>query len=214
MLAQNRRYNFVPAKTTIMKKWFAMIFLLIGILSVILSISAYGLNYGSYENNKSYGGDAYTGIQNAAAQSANNVIYTTKALAFGTGSILLIVGLSLIALSIQIIITYDDILAFKSCYLSLVEKHSREENYFRSISNLEGYWTCDCGRNNSNDTVCCACGMKKSEVLKPAVSTVDNSAETGKPVYENEEYIRCPKCNTVQKKGRKVCFDCGLKFEN
>ena len=43
----------------------------LGILSFVFIDYAY---YSStYEDNNTYGGDAYTGIQNAAAQTANNV---------------------------------------------------------------------------------------------------------------------------------------------
>ena len=43
----------------------------LGVLSFIFIDYAY--YFSSYEDNNTYGGDAYTGIQNAAAQTANNV---------------------------------------------------------------------------------------------------------------------------------------------
>lgn len=43
----------------------------LGVLSFVFIDYAYYLS--SYEDNNTYGGDAYTGIQNAAAQTANNV---------------------------------------------------------------------------------------------------------------------------------------------
>ncbi len=69
-------------------------------------------------------------------------------------------------------------------------------------------WQCSCGRRNGNYVTTCPCGLRKRDVLNP------NADQSGKPIYENEEYIKCPKCNTVQLKGRKICFQCGLKFEN
>ena len=80
-----------------MKRIFAIAFIIIGILSIILAFCAYGCDVGYPERNKSYGGDAYTGIQNAAAETANNVHYLTEAVVFGVGSILLVAGFSLAA---------------------------------------------------------------------------------------------------------------------
>ena len=47
--------------------------ILSGILSFIFGIVMLSQGVGSYANNMQYGGDAYTGIQNAAAQTARNV---------------------------------------------------------------------------------------------------------------------------------------------
>lgn len=44
-----------------------------GIASVLFGFIISGMDVGYYESAKSYGGDAYTGIQNAAAQTADNV---------------------------------------------------------------------------------------------------------------------------------------------
>lgn len=64
-----------------------------GLLSVILGFVAYGYDTGSWEGGFTYGGDAYTGIQNAAAQTANNVQDLTELVCFGVGSVLLVAGL-------------------------------------------------------------------------------------------------------------------------
>lgn len=66
-------------------------------LSAVLGLITYGLSTGSYETSLSYGGDAYTGIQNAAAQSANNMLYASEIMRFGFGSLLLVLGLFIIA---------------------------------------------------------------------------------------------------------------------
>lgn len=83
------------------KKILAIAFVVIGLLSVILGLSAYGLDTGYYESSSAYGGDAYTGIQNAAAQTANNVRYVTEAVASVGGSILLVTGLVLILVGVK-----------------------------------------------------------------------------------------------------------------
>ena len=69
-----------------------------GLLSAVLGLITYGMSTGSYESSLSYGGDAYTGIQNAAAQSANNMLYASEIIRFGFGSLLLVLGLFIIAL--------------------------------------------------------------------------------------------------------------------
>lgn len=74
---------------------FNVIGLLSGILSAILGFVVFGLDTGSWENPSSYGGDAYTGIQNAAAQTANNVQDLTEIIKFGVASLLIIVGIAI-----------------------------------------------------------------------------------------------------------------------
>ena len=64
------------------KKLMAYICLAIAALSLIFAIVCFTMDVdyvrGSTESNSSYGGDAYTGIQNAAAQTATNVYYMNK----------------------------------------------------------------------------------------------------------------------------------------
>lgn len=75
--------------------------LFLGIIAVILGIVCFCLDSGSYEPNQYYGGDAYTGIQQAAAQSANNVMQLAKICKFGFGSILIVSGGALFAASMS-----------------------------------------------------------------------------------------------------------------
>jgi hypothetical protein len=64
-----------------------------GILSVIFGIVMFGMDNGYWESSNSYGGDAYTGIQNAAAQTANNVQCLADIAKNGFGFILIAFGL-------------------------------------------------------------------------------------------------------------------------
>ena len=64
-----------------------------GIISVIFGIITLGMDTGSWESSSSYGGDAYTGIQNAAAQTANNVQDLAEIVAAGIGFLLIAMGL-------------------------------------------------------------------------------------------------------------------------
>lgn len=59
------------------KKISAIIFLVVAAVAIIFGFLCYEMSAGSYESSETYGGDAYTGIQNAAAQTANNVYYTS-----------------------------------------------------------------------------------------------------------------------------------------
>lgn len=65
-----------------------------GLLSIILGLITMGLSNGSYESNASYGGDAYTGIQNAAAQAANNIQDLADIVKFGLGALLIVFGIA------------------------------------------------------------------------------------------------------------------------
>lgn len=67
--------------------------ILSGILSFIFGIVMLSQGVGSYANNMQYGGDAYTGIQNAAAQTARNVKALATIAKDGFGFLLMTVGL-------------------------------------------------------------------------------------------------------------------------
>lgn len=64
-----------------------------GILSVLFGLITLSQDTGSWESSTSYGGDAYTGIQNAAAQTANNVQDLAEIVAMGFGFLLIALGL-------------------------------------------------------------------------------------------------------------------------
>ena len=53
----------------------------------------FGKDVGYYEASSAYGGDAYTGIQNAAAQTANNVKALSEITKNGFAFFLIAVGL-------------------------------------------------------------------------------------------------------------------------
>ena len=68
-------------------------FLSIGLIAIILAIICACADNGTYESAKYYGGDAYTGIQQAAAQTANNLIDVADIVKFGFSSLLAVIGL-------------------------------------------------------------------------------------------------------------------------
>ena len=73
----------------------SVIGMLSGALSVIFGFSVMSFNDGYYESTQSYGGDAYTGIQNAAAQTANNVEDLAFIAKTGIGFLLIILGIAI-----------------------------------------------------------------------------------------------------------------------
>ncbi len=86
-----------------MKSKNIMGFLLMGLalLAIIFAIITFSLDDGSWVSSKSYGGDAYTGIQNAGAGAANNIqdlicaVKTIGGLGFLlTGFVLFVVGVT------------------------------------------------------------------------------------------------------------------------
>jgi len=80
-----------------------------GTISLIFSIIIFSMDTGYFESSKMYGGEAYTGIQNAAAQTANNAQALCKLLQMGFGALLLIIGLVLIIVFLKNIITMFNI---------------------------------------------------------------------------------------------------------
>ncbi len=68
-----------------------------GILSFILGIILACFSTGYSESSYSYGGDAYTGIQNASAQTANNIQDLAAITKFGLSALLAVAGIALIA---------------------------------------------------------------------------------------------------------------------
>ncbi len=64
-----------------------------GIISIIFGVVMFFKDVGAYEFSSTYGGDAYTGIQNAAAQTANNVKALSEITRMGDGFLLIVLGL-------------------------------------------------------------------------------------------------------------------------
>ena len=66
------------------KKGLALVLLIVAFVALVFSVICFAqdtsYSKGATESNISYGGDAYTGIQNAAAQGATNSYYTNRAL--------------------------------------------------------------------------------------------------------------------------------------
>ena len=70
--------------------------MIIGFVSITLGADMADSWDGDYVSSQYYGGDAYTGIQQASAATANNVRYTTEAVNEGFGNVLIIMGILII----------------------------------------------------------------------------------------------------------------------
>ena len=71
----------------------AILCIAVGIACIALGIVSYCYGWGKIIFYSYYGGDAYTGIQQAAADTGNNVSRLCKICSFSFGSILVIAGL-------------------------------------------------------------------------------------------------------------------------
>lgn len=76
---------------------------IVGIISIIFGVITFFLGTGSFENKKSYGGDAYTGIQQAAAQAANNIQSAGGSIKFALAALLIVAGLTLLVVGRNIV---------------------------------------------------------------------------------------------------------------
>ena len=74
----------------------SIVLIVIGVIAIGLSIKCYSIDDLDYESKSMYGGDAYTGIQNAAAMTSRNVKELASIVQFGFGSVLLVMGFTLV----------------------------------------------------------------------------------------------------------------------
>lgn len=75
---------------------FSIIGILSGILSIIFGICTFFSDPGCHHNYISYGGDAYTGIQHACAQTATNVYEFAAMVRIGMGGLFIVIGIAII----------------------------------------------------------------------------------------------------------------------
>ena len=137
------------------KKFFIVVLMIIGVVSVILSMHVFNLSTGSYVLQEAYGGDAYTGIQNAAAQTANNVQWLTEAVSKGVGSILLVGGLTLISLScIMLCGSSETRSLITGTAYSKISVETPKVN-----AEIKEFRCPKCGKKVLQGDLCCSCGQ-------------------------------------------------------
>jgi len=78
----------------------SILLVLVGIACLMTGIQVYKSDIGRMASYKEYGGDAYTGIQNAEVQTGGLVRIQSDILAKGLGSIMIFGGLTLIICAI------------------------------------------------------------------------------------------------------------------
>ena len=74
----------------------AIVLIVIGVIAIGLSIKCFTIDELDYETRSMYGGDAFTGIQNAAAVTSRNVKELAEIVKFGFSSVLFVMGLTLV----------------------------------------------------------------------------------------------------------------------
>lgn len=92
ILSAYRLYNIQKKSKPIGRIIFSIISIVGGIVSIILGLSIEIPSY-TYTPLNQYGGDAYTGIQNAAASTANRVGGVNKTLCLGFKYVLITAGI-------------------------------------------------------------------------------------------------------------------------
>lgn len=138
------------------KKLLKIFGIALGALTIILAIVIFTQNVGYYESSYSYGGDAYTGIQNAAAQTANNVKYVGEMIRFAMGSMMLVMGLAMLLGSLCIRVE-------KKKPAPQVPSFIPSNGYPAPATQPAAKWNCSkCGFQNEPDSrFCQTCGAPK-----------------------------------------------------
>lgn len=177
-----------------MKKPIAIMCLIAGILCILLSFGVYGSDTGSYESNKSYGGDAYTGIQNASAQAANNVQYLTEAVAFGGGSVMLISGLVLVLFAVN-----------------GMTSGGAKKPFPAPVNAPQFPYGTPANPYNPNP----APTYQPTPPAQPyAGANPVPPAPNAVRIDRSNLTVICPKCGASQASSRETCYSCGVKFES
>ena len=107
------------------KKILAICLIVIALLSIVFGVLSFiksaDNNRSYYTRKETYGGDAYTGIQNAGANGANNTSYVEDAVhdmhdavMFGFGAVLIIAGLFIGVLGVSKLLKKSDAPAAKT----------------------------------------------------------------------------------------------------
>lgn len=80
----------------------------VAVVSIVFGVVCLCLQTGNMEKTYEYNGDAYTGIQNAAAQTANNVVLLHQSVRMISGFFFILCGLVLGAVGIAVVGALQD----------------------------------------------------------------------------------------------------------
>lgn len=141
-----------------------------GILSIVFAaIIKFESSHGDIMFYETYNGDAYTSIQNAAAQTATNVYNNSEILSTGFAMILFILGLALV-FHFGAKLAEDDTPSYTPRYASYEsprytapEIKETTHPLTGKVTTSDGDWICTkCGsRNPSGKIFCKDCGETK-----------------------------------------------------
>ncbi len=160
--------EIIKRRNLIMKKIINIIGILSGILSMVFGFICLSNRVGTYVIDKSYGGDAYTGIQNAVADTANNIQTLSENLIFGFGALLIVIGIAILCyFFVKLIEELEKDRVTTSINVNpivtekIIEKSEKADNY-KPISNnpISQRIIChSCGSENSiSNRHCEKCG--------------------------------------------------------
>lgn len=121
------------------KKVEAICKIIIGALSIVFALIILAADSGVFERQTSYGGDAYTGIQNAGAITANNVKCLAIICSQGFGFILLVGGaiIALNGVTTLISLNKDNVSSPKATHVSLDINNQTEQKSKAFETNAE-----------------------------------------------------------------------------
>lgn len=85
-----------------MKNVRSILFAIVGVLSIYVSIWMRNMNSGNIETPREYGGEAYTGIQNAEVRTGANIYFQSEIIKEGFADVLLITGMVLIIVALPV----------------------------------------------------------------------------------------------------------------
>jgi len=102
-----------------MRRVFGALLLAFSLIAFIASMSMFDSYTGGYESNERYGGDAYTGIQNAAAQTANNVERLSTIVSEGFGWLFLLSSFTMFACGLYQVVRKDTPVRVKTLECSI-----------------------------------------------------------------------------------------------
>ena len=132
----------------------------LGVLAIIFAMVVFSGGVGYFESNETYGGDAYTGIQNAAAQAANNIMYVGETVQIALGCFMLLQGLILLLGSLCIK-TKKAVAAPVAPVYAPVQP--QQPIYQQPVYQQPATWVCvHCGATNSSQFGFCQCCGKQN----------------------------------------------------
>lgn len=111
------------------------------IISLVTGVVMLALDSGNYSSHQAYGGDAYTGIQNAGATTADNVQALAVIAKCGFAFVLIVTGLTLLAIFLpKVVMAKRNKVSYIPNPTACVEETLNTEN---DVQNMSDWKTTD-----------------------------------------------------------------------